>query len=221
MNQTVSHRSLPRVLFLSLAVIVADQASKLLVKGFSLPFLGLQHRGMELGSSAPLLGNTLRLTYIENPGMAFGLDLGSPFILTVFSLAASVGVFYYLSKVPDRSLIVRSSLALILGGALGNLVDRIFYGVLYGDAPLFYGKVVDFIDVNLFHISRFGIFNIADAAVTTGVVVLLVFHRALDEVDEPMTGSSEEQGVSERGTGIARQELPLGGSKPEIQKIRE
>ncbi len=172
-------------MYLSAIIIVLDQVTKLLVKGFSVPILQIHHAGMGLGSSVPLLGNVLRLTYIENPGMAFGLQIGSQFVLAILSLAASIGVLYYLLKVRDQASIVRISMAMILGGAFGNVIDRVFYGVLFGNAPLFYGKVVDFIDVSFLHLSRFGIFNIADAAVTTGVVILLVFHRALDTVEQP------------------------------------
>lgn len=172
-------------MYLSAIIIVLDQVTKLLVKGFSVPILQIHHAGMGLGSSVPLLGNVLRLTYIENPGMAFGLQIGSQFVLAILSLAASIGVLYYLLKVRDQASIVRISMAMILGGAFGNVIDRVFYGVLFGNAPLFYGKVVDFIDVSFLHLSRFGIFNIADAAVTTGVVMLLVFHRALDTVEQP------------------------------------
>jgi signal peptidase II len=194
-------RSSLRALYLSVAVVVLDQVSKLLVKGFSLPILNISHAGMEIGSTVPLLGNALRLTYIENAGMAFGLEIGSQFFLAIFSLAASVGVFYYLHKVRDQSVLVRASLAMILGGAIGNLIDRVFYGVLFGEAPLFYGKVVDFIDVNFLHLSRFGIFNVADAAVSTGVILLLVFHRALDQAEEPSPGSAELQRVSKPENG--------------------
>jgi signal peptidase II len=189
------------VLYLSIAVVVLDQVTKLLVKGFSLPILNLHHAGMELGSSVPLLGNVLRLTYIENPGIAFGFEIGSQFFLAILSLTASIGIFYYLYKVRDQSVLVRASLAMILGGAIGNLIDRVLYGVLFGEAPLFYGKVVDFIDVNFLHLSRFGIFNIADAAVSTGVILLLVFHRALDEAEEPSPGSAELQRASKLENG--------------------
>jgi lipoprotein signal peptidase len=73
---------------------------------------------------------------------------------------------------------------MILGGAVGNLIDRVFYGFLFDEAPLFYGKVVDFFDVDFFnvtiwgyHLSRWPVFNIADASVTLGVLVLLFTHR--------------------------------------------
>jgi len=77
------------------------------------------------------------------------------------------------------------AIALILAGAIGNLIDRVFYGVLYGEAPLFYGRVVDFLDVDIPDIQvgsvilqRWWVFNIADAAVSCGLILLLfVGHR--------------------------------------------
>jgi signal peptidase II len=189
------------------------------VKGFSLPFLSIHHAGMSLGSSVPVLDNVLRLTYIENPGMAFGIEVGSQLILALFSLAASAGVFYYLYKVRNQARIVRLSLALVLGGAIGNLIDRMFYGVLYGNAPLFYGKVVDFVDVSFLHLSRFGIFNVADAAVTTGVILLLVFHRALDKSEEPVEGIPEAAVPLRSGEGNGRREERMTSSRVELQNI--
>lgn len=213
------YRNPLRVLYLSAAVIVLDQATKLLVKGFSLPMLSIHHAGMQLGSSVSLLGNAIRLTYIENPGMAFGLEIGSQLVLALFSLAASAGVFYYLYTVRDQVFIVRVSLALILGGAVGNLIDRVFYGVLFGEAPLFYGKVVDFIDVNVLHLSRFGIFNVADAAVTTGVVLILIFHRALEREIEPQEASAEFRDDPGMGGGSVRQDAGMSSSQVEITDI--
>ncbi len=172
---------------------------------------------MELGTSVPLVGHALRLTYIENPGMAFGLEFGGQLFLAIFSLAASVGVFYYLYKLRDQKFAVRASLAMILGGAIGNLIDRVFYGVLFGGAPLFYGKVVDFIDVNFLHLSRFGIFNIADAAVSIGVVSLLIFHRALDAAEEPVASVTEIQGESSRENRNPRRGTDLAGSPVELE----
>ena len=72
---------------------------------------------------------------------------------------------------------------MFLGGAVGNLIDRVFYGLFYGYASLFHGQVVDFIDIDLpdisilgRHLDRFYVFNIADAAVSVGVVLLLIFY---------------------------------------------
>lgn len=180
-----------RVLYWTGLIVFVDQASKLLVKGgFSLPFIGYWP-GMEIGTSFPVLGDFFKLTFIENPGMAFGIDVGGKLFLTVFSTLASAGIFYYLFKIRDEALIIRISLAMILGGAIGNLIDRVFYGVIFGDGSLFYGKVVDFLDVDFFnidvvgfHISRWPIFNIADAAVSIGVIVLLIFHRKFTAVED-------------------------------------
>lgn len=180
-----------RVLYITAIIVVVDQATKLLVKGFSLPFVDYYHAGMQLGTSIPLLGDFFRLTFIENPGMAFGIDVGGKLYLTAFSTFASIGIVYYLFKIRQEALIIRVSLAMILGGAIGNLIDRIFYGVIFGEGPLLYGKVVDFFDLDFFnisigdfHVSRWPVFNIADAAVSLGVLFLLVFHRKFTAVEE-------------------------------------
>jgi len=192
-----------RVLQLSAAVVVVDQLSKLLVKGFSIPFLGITWTGMAYGASIPLLGDFVRLTYIENPGMAFGIDMGGKLFFSIFSVVASVAIFVYLYYSRHANLGFRAALALILGGALGNLIDRLFYGVLFGGAPLFYGKVVDFFDVDFFNLNIFGynmsrwpVFNVADACVTIGVILLLVFQRSSQHTGERELAPVPEAGGS-------------------------
>lgn len=181
-----------RILYVTGAIVVADQIAKLAVKGFSIPFLNLYHAGVPVGSSTAIFGDLLRLTFIENPGMAFGIDLGGKLFLTIFSLFASVGILVYLYRIREEPFVIRLSLAMILGGAIGNLIDRVFYGVIFGEGPLFYGKVVDFVDIDFFnldflgfHMTRWPVFNIADAAVSIGVLVLLVFHRKFSRENEP------------------------------------
>ena len=173
-----------KILNLSIFVLLADQITKLMVKGIQIPALGIHTLGLPLGSSRPILGDFLRLTYIENPGMAFGIDLGGKLFFSVFSILASIGILVYLYKARNENLTFRIALALILGGAVGNLIDRVFYGVFFSDAPLFYGKVVDFIDADFFNVNLFGyqltrwpVFNIADASVTCGVILMLFAHR--------------------------------------------
>jgi signal peptidase II len=193
-----------RVLYVTAVVIVIDQVSKLLVKGFTVPFLGYYHPGMQIGTSTSVLGDALRLTFIENPGMVFGIDLLGQPLLALFSFLASVGVFYYLYSIQQEPPVVRVSLALILGGAIGNLVDRMFYGIIFGEGPFLHGKVVDFIDVNFLHLSKFGIFNVADAAVTTGVVLLLLFHRSERRIqDSPPATERVVQGLGSDSTASA------------------
>lgn len=179
-----------RILYVTGLVVFFDQVVKLLVKGFEIPFLNLYVSGMALGTSYPIMGDFLRLTFIENPGMAFGIDLGGKLFLTIFSIFASIGIFIYLYRIRREAFVVRLALALILGGAIGNLIDRVFYGVIFGEGALFYGKVVDFVDVDFFnleflgvHATRFPVFNIADASVSCGVVLLLLFHRKFTEPD--------------------------------------
>jgi signal peptidase II len=124
--------------------------------------------------------------------MAFGYDPGSDFKLwiSVFSLVASAALLGYLYYMRNHHLSMRIGLAFILGGAAGNMIDRIFYGVFYGYAPLFYGKVVDFFDFDFFNVTIFGrsydrfpVFNIADAAVTIGVLIMIIFYKKQKTVE--------------------------------------
>ena len=186
-----------KILYLSFCLVLADQCSKLMVKGVQIPFLGLNVHGMSVGTSRPLIGDFLRLTYIENPGMAFGIDIGGKLFFSIFSIVASIIILVYLYNSRHEHLAFRTSLAMILGGAVGNLIDRVFYGVLFDEATLFHGKVVDFIDADFFHINLFGyhitrfpVFNIADASVTCGVILLLFAHRAVsrETLERPSDG---------------------------------
>jgi signal peptidase II len=203
-----------RVLYVTGIIVLIDQAAKLFIKGFDIPFLHLHHLGILVGTSFPIIGDFLRITFIENPGMAFGIDVGGKLFLTIFSIVASIGIFIYLFKIRQEALVIRVALALILGGAIGNLIDRVFYGVIFGEGSLFYGKVVDFIDVDFFnidflgyHINRFPVFNVADSAVSIGVVMLLLFHKRF--------AAAEGAGSLAIGTipaPSAPQDLPLPAS---------
>ncbi len=182
-----------KALYWSLGVVIIDQVSKFFVKGFSLPFLNINFDGMYLGQMIPVTGNFFRITFVENPGMAFGYDPGLNFklIISIFSLIASIGLIFYLYVIRNRSWSLRIAIAMILGGAVGNLIDRMFYGLIYGYASVFYGRVVDFFDVDFFDFTLFGksydrwpVFNVADAAVTIGVLMLLIFYKKHQEQDE-------------------------------------
>ena len=182
-----------RVLYFTFGVIFIDQLSKFYIKGINIPFLNISFEGMYYGESISVIGNFFKITFIENPGMAFGFNPGSDFKLwiSVFSLIASVGLIVYLYVVRNKSLSLRIALAMILGGAVGNLIDRTFYGIIYKYAPAFYGKVVDFFDFDFFNFAIFGrsydrwpIFNIADASVTIGVIILVLFYRQHKNEDE-------------------------------------
>lgn len=201
-----------RVLYLSFFVVLIDQVTKLLVKGFSIPFLNLSYEGMYHGQRIPVWGDFFRLTFIENPGMAFGFDPGLDlkFYVSLFSLIASIGLVIYIYIVRTQKLSLRIALAFILGGAVGNLIDRIFYGDWFDYAGLFYGRVVDFLDFDFFDVTilgrsydRWPIFNIADAAVTIGVLILIIFykhHNKPVEESDAVAESTSGEIISESNT---------------------
>jgi len=198
-----------RILIISFTIVFVDQVSKFLVKGFSIPFLNINYEGMYHGQRIPVIGDFFRLTFIENPGMAFGFDPGSEMKLwiSLFSLFASIGLFIYFYLIRYQSLSLRLAIAFILGGAIGNLIDRMLYGVLYGYGPLFYGKVVDFLDFDFFNVSflgrnydRWPIFNIADAAVSIGVLILIIFYKKHQK--EPEETQTEQLNLQVEGTTV-------------------
>lgn len=167
-----------RVLWVTLAILLADQATKVLVRLTMYP-----------GESIPVIGQFFRFTFTENPGMAFGLELGSKLFLTLFSVVATFLIVFYLWHVRRAPLGYRLALACILGGAAGNVIDRVFYGLVWGYGPLFYGNVVDFIHFDVWrgflpswipfvggsYFALFPIGNIADLAIIAGVVLVLLY----------------------------------------------
>jgi len=212
-----------KALYLSLIIVIVDQVTKLLVKGFAISFLGLNFEGMYLGQMIPVWGDFFRLTFVENPGMAFGYDPGEGFklIISIFSLIASIGLVIYLYAIRDKSLSLRIAIACILGGAVGNLIDRTFYGVFFDYAPLFYGKVVDFFDFDFFNFTLFGrsydrwpVFNIADAAVTIGVLILILFYKKHNEKEEESENKVEVSGIS--GINISEEVSKLSSDNPQM-----
>ncbi len=213
------HRNLVRAFSLSAIIVILDQATKLWVKGFS--FFGFHHAGMDLGSSIRLIDNLLYITYIENPGMAFGIEVGSQLALALLSLVASAAVVYYLHRMRDESLIVIIPMSMILGGAIGNLLDRTLYGVIFGYAPLFYGKVVDFVDVRFLHLSHFGIFNLADAAVTVGIVWLILVRRSLEPTIKPETEPESLATETHSRNELGDAGDDVSGTRPEARNFSE
>ncbi|MDT3738205.1 MAG: signal peptidase II [Candidatus Kapabacteria bacterium] len=169
----------------SFFLILFDQATKLYFKGFSL--LGITHQGYDYGDPVPVIGNFVFWTYIENPGMAFGIEFGwGKIFLSLFSIIAGGLLAMLIYKLRKFNFWVISGFTLIFSGAVGNLIDRVFYGVFFGTAPLFYGKVVDFIQVDIPDIeflgwTHFPVFNVADSCVTIGVSILILAHNKLPE----------------------------------------
>jgi signal peptidase II len=173
-----------RVFWISGVVVLLDQATKAAILQF-----------MYREQSIPLLGDWLRLTFTENPGMAFGITLGPPGTVAILSLVATILVAAYVYQVRNDYAPYRWSLAFILGGALGNIIDRVFYGVLLDYGTWFTGHVVDFIHVSLWqgfiprsvpmvggsYLELFPIWNVADMSIVLGVVGVLFFHHTFHE----------------------------------------
>lgn len=147
---------------LSALIVVLDQATKALITATMSP-----------NQSIPIAGFLLRITYIRNPSAAFGLSLGPATFYIIFSVVASLVVSYYIVKLPKRDHWPRIALAMILAGAVGNLIDR-----------LRFGEVVDFIQVGLSERLVWPIFNVADMGVSVGVVLLMLFFLVVGEGDK-------------------------------------
>lgn len=216
-----------KALYLSFAVVIIDQVTKLMVKGFSIPFLNINYEGMYLGQMIPVIGDFFRFTFVENPGMAFGYDPGSSFklIISIFSLVASIGLIFYLYVIRDKSWSLKIAIALILGGAIGNLIDRTFYGLFFDYSPLFYGKVVDFFDVDFFDFTLFGrsydrwpVFNIADAAVTIGVLILVFFYKKHQDEDEKIENKLAVADTSELVSGSEISNTGINNNGSDLMK---
>jgi signal peptidase II len=148
------------------ATIVLDQVSKWLV----LDTLGPNGTRDVI----EIIPGLLQLNFVRNTGSAFGMFQGNSDILKVFALVAVVGLFVYYVRTASRDWIVSLALGLQLGGALGNIIDRFRHGY-----------VVDFIDL-----PRFPTFNVADSAITVGVVLLMY---ALLFRDSHMSDADERQ----------------------------
>jgi signal peptidase II len=121
-----------------------------------------------LGESITVIPNYFNITYVRNTGAAFGIMADSPSwfrvpFFTIVPLIALWVIAYLFKKLEDDNWIVASALSLVVGGAIGNLIDRIRVGY-----------VIDFLDFHWKYESHFPAFNVADAAICVGVAILLI-----------------------------------------------
>jgi signal peptidase II len=217
---------------LILAVLLADQALKLHIKTSYV---------LETGSR--ILGSDkFRIHFTENEGMAFGLSFGGrngKLFLTLFRIVAVGFIGYYLGQLCRRraSMGLVISIALVFAGAMGNIFDSVFYGVLFsassvhgpaaqflpeggGYAPLFFGRVVDmfYFPVWTGHYPdwllggrRFTffapVFNLADAAITVGVLSVLLFHRG--QFSRELSEAPDAEGVPPSAEGPDPEAVPV------------
>ena len=140
-----------KILFASAIMVLADQISKTVIR-----------TTMTLYESITVIPGFFHLTYITNDGMAFGINF--PFGIYIFSaisIILTIILFYYLWTIRYESILIRSGVAMILAGAIGNLIDR-----------LFLGEVVDFLDFMIGDLHWY-VFNLADSYVTIGMGIIL------------------------------------------------
>lgn len=134
---------------IAIAVAVIDQLTKYVVA-----------KNMEIGESIPLIEGVFHFTSHRNMGAAFGILQNQRWLFIIITIAVVVGIVWSLSRIGKSQPRVSFALSLVLGGAVGNFIDR-----------LLTGQVVDFFD---FVLIRFPIFNVADTAITIGVALLLI-----------------------------------------------
>ena len=213
MKFKVSNINLPTAIVIILCLLLLDQAFKFFIK--------LNYPLSLYGNGAIIDWGFFKLLFVENKGMAMGTKLNDflPFfsdktaklVLTVFRLLAIVGIGYWLwdNIRKQSSNLFRWALCLIFAGALGNIIDSVFYGVIFshsygqvatifpkggGYAPIFQGHVVDMLQFPLVswnwpdwmpwvggeHYTFFQyVFNIADFAISVGVGILIVFNKRI------------------------------------------
>ncbi len=232
-----------KYLLFSLLLIVVDQVTKLLV-----------HYYMEPGfpGQLVLIGNWLKLHYVLNPGMAFGMQLGHEYgklLLTLFRLGAMTVIGWYLVRLALRgaSPTLLWALSLILAGAVGNVIDSTFYGVLLGNAPYgsptpwFHGQVIDMIFVDFWEgflpdwLPIWGgqyystpIFNVADSCIFIGVCIILIFQGHFVTPDETETDETDgeeadhEETAEEPASGAVTETAePAGDEQPPVELSTE
>lgn len=128
---------------------------------------------MKLHESIPIIDNILRLTYIKNEGIAFGLLQGIPHILLFISIVVLAIIIYLTKRISTQKISIQIAFGLIIGGALGNIVDRIRFS-----------SVRDFLDVGINQQLRWPIFNIADSVVFIGVILILIFYEENSKTED-------------------------------------
>jgi signal peptidase II len=187
-------------------IVLVDQVIKTWVRTHMFP-----------GQDIEILGSHGMLHYTENNGMAFGMELGGSLgklVLTLFRIFAVVaigyGLVYLIKHKYNRGLIM--CVALILAGALGNIIDSTFYGVLYQHGDLFYGRVVDMFYFPLISgifppwVPVWGgqdfvffrpVFNLADSAISVGVIAILLFQKRYFKREVPEMASPNSEMVEE------------------------
>ncbi|MCQ2177292.1 MAG: signal peptidase II [Bacteroidales bacterium] len=163
-----------KLILLGILLVVIDQVIKVLVK-----------TNMDLGEQIFVIGQWFRLCFVENEGMAFGMKFGGTvgkLVLTLVRLCLCGVLIWWIRSLLSRKDVptgVVVGLTLITAGAFGNIMDCLFYGVIWDYAPLMFGKVVDMFYFPIIRTPNFTffepVFNFADSCVTVGAFYLILF----------------------------------------------
>ena len=161
MEQKNKYNIRPLWLYTILICIIIDQLSKILIQINLIPY-----------STTNIISDILRFSYTENPGIAFGLNpFNNPIVLLLVSILAIYFIFKVLVDSSNNSSLTQFGLSLIIGGALGNFIDRFFSAFQIMD----YQGVIDFIDVGINNHIRFPyVFNLADSFITIGISLYFI-----------------------------------------------
>ena len=183
-----------KLIILGVLMVVIDQIIKVLVK-----------TNMDLGETINVLGDWFKLHYVLNDGMAFGMAFGGVWgklVLSLFRVGLSTALVWWISKLvkkPETPVGVLVGLTLITAGAIGNIIDCFFYGMIWPEVtmagapfPFMFGQVVDMFYFPLFDYDFWGfkgtffgaVFNFADSCVTCGAIYLLLFQYKFFSKDE-------------------------------------
>ena len=165
-----------KLIILGVLLVVIDQVVKYLVK-----------TNMELGQQIYVIGEWFRICFVENEGMAFGMKFGGmtgKFLMSLFRILLFGALVWWISSMDRKGTGptgVLVGLTLITAGAFGNIIDCLFYGMIWDYAPFMFGKVVDMFYFPLIHNSAgeviffSPVFNFADSCVTVGAFYLILF----------------------------------------------
>lgn len=159
---------------------------------------------MSIGESFPVFGDWFHIYFVENEGMAFGISFGAKIgklLLTIVRIGVVSFLIFYLFKMIKKQkadLWLVAIFSLIIAGALGNIIDCVFYGWIWNYAPIFFGSVVDMFYFPLFMLPEWvplwggsyffpAIFNVADSCVTIGIILIFIFHKKIFDKDSLST----------------------------------
>jgi signal peptidase II len=206
---------LKRSLSIAGGIVLVDQATKIAVKLTMKPY--------PPHNQIVVAGDWLKIHFVENPGAAFGMTFGEAdgsgkILLTLLSIALAGLIAYFLIRTARFPTRLPLFISFILGGAVGNIIDRVFYGLWFAErndyeGGFLLGQVVDMIYIDIWqgvvptsvpfiggtYMAFWPVFNIADVAIFTGIVVILLFNNRLFPDETKTTAATDSQPAEPSG----------------------